>query len=420
MDPINDTSNDLDALVDDLVTGRRRFHELKSLSPEDAATVRRRTLSKLKEADLEHIGHYSLDAERASTRHCENFMGVAQVPMGITGPIKIQGEHVDSDEEVYVPLATTEGALIASISRGCRALREAGGAVVRVDDVGMTRAPVFRTSGIEETRRFLDWIEEHRERIREVVEGTSRFLKLQDIRPQTFGSSVYLRFKFSSGDAMGMNMATIACDRAVRGLIEPETGVTCVALSGNFCVDKKPSAVNFIEGRGKRVFAEVVLDEQVLRTCLKTNAGSMLEVQYRKNMLGSIAAGAMGFNAHYANVLAAFFIATGQDLAQVAEGAMGVTCVEARGPEGLYFSVFMPDLPLGAVGGGTSLATQREALDVLGISPRDDQPGWASMRMAEIIGATVLAGELSLMAAFTSGDLARAHERLGRGRSEAT
>ena len=412
---MSDQRPDLDTLVDDLVEGRRRFHELASLEPEEAAEVRRRTLSRLKDTSLDHIGSFSLDAERASTRHCENFMGVAQVPMGVTGPLKILGEHVTEDEEVFVPLATTEGALIASISRGCRAVREAGGAIVRVDDVGMTRAPVFRTDGIEETRRFIGWVEDHEDEIRELVEGTSRFLKLQRVRPQTFGSSVYLRFQFSSGDAMGMNMATIACDRAVRDLIEPATGVPCVALSGNFCVDKKPSAVNFLEGRGKRVFAEVVLERPVLERVLKTRAESLLEVQYRKNMLGSIAAGAMGFNAHYANVLAAFFIATGQDLAQVAEGAMGVTCVEARGDEGVYMSVFLPDLPLGAVGGGTGLATQREALAVLGITPREDEPGWAAMRMAEIVAATVLAGEISLMAAFTSGDLARAHQRLGRG-----
>ncbi len=417
MDPIQGKTDNLDALVDDLVAGRRRFHELKALSAEDAATVRRRTLARMKDTSLEHIGYFSLDAARASSRHCENFMGVAQIPMGITGPIKVRGEHVDADEDIYVPLATTEGALIASISRGGRALREAGGAVVQVDDVGMTRAPVFRTSGIEETRRFVAWVAEHEAEIRAVVEGTSRYLKLQGIRPQTIGSTVYLRFAFSSGDAMGMNMATIACDRVVRQLIEPETGVTCVALSGNFCVDKKPSAVNFLEGRGKRVFAEAVLDGNTLRHCLKSDAASMIEVQYRKNMLGSIAAGAMGFNAHYANVLAAFFIATGQDLAQVAEGAMGVTCVEARGPEGIYVSVFMPDLPLGAVGGGTALETQREALAVLGITPRSDDPGWASMRLAEILGATVLAGEISLMAAFTSGDLASAHERLGRGKT---
>ena len=409
---------DLEVLVDEIVGGRRRLHQLSpELGAEKAAEVRRRALAKMKQASLDNVGQYSLDAERAASRHCENFIGIAQIPMGITGPIKIRGEHVDSDEEIYVPLATTEGALIASANRGCRALREAGGAVVRVDDVGMTRAPVFRSSGIAQTREFLSWVGDHDDEIRTVVEGTSRFLKLRAIRPQAFGSTVYLRFLFASGDAMGMNMATIACDRVVRELIEPATGVTCVALSGNFCVDKKPSAVNFLEGRGKRVFAEVELDGTVLGRCLKSDAKSLLEVQYRKNMLGSIAAGAMGFNAHYANVLGAFFIATGQDVAQVAEGAMGVTCIEPRGEDGVYASVFMPDLPLGAVGGGTALATQREALSLLGIEARPDEPGWAAMRLAEILGATVLAGEISLLAAFTSGDLASAHERLGRGKS---
>jgi hydroxymethylglutaryl-CoA reductase (NADPH) len=409
---------DFEALVDDIVDGRRRLHQLSGeLSAEEQAEVRRRALERMKSAALEHIGHFSLDAERAASRHCENFIGIAQIPLGITGPIRVRGEHVDPEEEIYVPLATTEGALIASTNRGCRAIREAGGAVVRVDDIGMTRAPVFRTSGIAETRDFIRWVAEHENEIRDVVEGTSRFLKLQAVRPQAFGSSIYLRFRFASGDAMGMNMATIACDRVVRDLIEPATGATCVALSGNFCVDKKPSAVNFLEGRGKRVFAEVELDGDVLAKCLKSNAQSLAEVQYRKNMLGSIAAGAMGFNAHYANVLAAFFIATGQDLAQVVEGAMGVTCIEPRGDDGVYASVFMPDLPLGAVGGGTALATQREALALLGIEARDDEPGWAAMRMAEILGATVLAGEISLLAAFTSGDLASAHERLGRGKA---
>jgi hydroxymethylglutaryl-CoA reductase (NADPH) len=148
---------------------------------------------------------------------------------------------------------------------------------------------------------------------------------------------------------------------------------------------------------------------------LKSNAGALIDVQYRKNLLGSIAAGAMAFNAHYANVLAAFFVATGQDVAQVAEAAMGVTCVEPRGPEGVFASVYLPDVPLGVVGGGTGLATQKEALALLGVAPVEGQPGAGSMRLGEILGATILAGELSLLAAFTSGDLAGAHERLGRG-----
>jgi hydroxymethylglutaryl-CoA reductase (NADPH) len=366
-------------------------------------------------ATLEMVGQYGLDAARASSRHCENFIGATQIPLGVTGPLKIRGRWVNETEVLYVPMATTEGALVASVNRGCRAIRDAGGAVTRVEDVGITRAPVFRSSGIEETQVFLGWVRDNEDEIRRVCEATSGHLKLLDIKPQTFGSSVYLRFRFATGDAMGMNMATIACDRAVRDLIEPATGVQCVALSGNYCVDKKPSAVNFLEGRGKKIYAEVNLDAATLAKALKTDARSLVEVQYRKNLMGSIAAGSMGYNAHFANVLAAVFTATGQDVAQVVEGAMGVTAVELRGSDGVFASVYLPDVPVGVVGGGTALGPQKEALSMLGVAPRPDEPGAGSLRFAEILGATVLAGELSLLAAFTSGDLAGAHERLGRG-----
>ncbi len=417
MDPIKRKLGEHERLVREIVEGERRLHELPAdLPPERAAEIRRQAMTELKRVAWKHTAYFSLDAARASSRHCENFIGVTQVPLGITGPLVVRGEWVDAEEEIYVPLATTEGALVASVNRGCRALREAGGAVARVDDVGVTRAPVFRASGIEEARRFLAWVRDNEPRIRELSESTSRYLKLMDIRAQILGRSIYLRFRFESGDAMGMNMATIACDRVVKELIEPATGVSCVALSGNYCSDKKPSAINFLEGRGKRIYAEVTLDGAILKRCLKTDARALVEVQYRKNLLGSIAAGAMGFNAHYANVLAAFFIATGQDAAQVVEGAMGVTCVEPSGPEGVFASVYLPDVPLGVVGGGTGLDTQKEALALLGAAPSDKQPGAGALRLAEILGATVLAGEISLLAAFTSGDLAGAHERLGRGK----
>ena len=405
----------LEELIDDVANGDLRLHEVADgLTADEAAEVRREGIARRTGVELDHIGRYSLDSERASRRNCENFIGAAQIPIGVTGPISVRGTVIQPDEEIYVPLATTEGALVASINRGCRALRECGGAIVRVEDVGMTRAPVFQTSGVEESERFVEWVREHTDEIARIAESTSNFLKLIEIRPQYFGSTVYLRFRFSSGDAMGMNMATIACDRIVRGYIEPESGVSCIALSGNFCVDKKPSAVNFIEGRGKRIFAELTLDGTVLKNCLKTSSRALVEVQYRKNLLGSIAAGALGYNAHFANILSAFFVATGQDVAQVVEGSMGVTCIEPRGPEGVYASVYLPDAPIGAVGGGTMLETQRECLSMLGIKADRERPGEAVTRLGEILGATILAGELSLMAAFTSGDLAGAHEKLGR------
>ncbi len=406
----------IDDLVDEIVQGRRRLHDLPGdLTAEDAAQIRRRAIERISGADLERVGDYGIDAAQAASRHCENFIGATQIPLGIAGPFRVLGTRVGADEEIYVPMATTEGALIASVNRGARAIRRSGGAVVRVEDIGMTRAPAFRTSGIEATNHFLNWVDDNRDEIQSVCEATSGHLRLLEIKPQVIGSSVYLRFRFATGDAMGMNMATIACDRVVRDLIEPATGVPCIALSGNYCVDKKPSAINFLEGRGKRIYAEATLDSSVLEEVLKTRASSLIEVQYRKNLLGSIAAGAMGFNAHIANVLAAVFLATGQDVAQVVEGAMGVTCIEPTDDDSVFASVYLPDVPLGVVGGGTALAPQREALDIMSARTREGDPGGGAIRLAEILGATVLAGELSLLAAFTSGDLAGAHERLGRG-----
>jgi hydroxymethylglutaryl-CoA reductase (NADPH) len=406
-------------LARDLATGARGFHQLPlDLDPDVAASVRRRAAVLRAHAEgraitLEHVGGYTLDAARAASQHCENFAGAAQIPLGLVGPLLVRGDEMPF--EVLVPMATTEGALLASVNRGCRAITAAGGALAWSEEVGMTRAPVFRVDGIEQARRLLTWLEENAERVRRHAEGTSRFLRLLEIRPQVLGgTTVFLRFRFATGDAMGMNMVTIACDRVVRELIEPETGVRCVALSGNYCVDKKSSQVNFQLGRGRRIVAEVVLPRAVLERTLKTEAGALVEVTLRKNLHGSIAAGAMGFNAQFANVLAALFVATGQDLAHVVEGAMGLTHFEERAEGAVYASVTMPDVPLAAIGGGTALATQREALALLGVTPDPERPGAAVRRLAEVTGAVVLAGELSLMAAFTSNDLARAHERLAR------
>jgi len=401
-------------IVQALVDGRMRFHELPPEVPAlEATAIRREAVARITGTQLDTIARFSFDAATAASRHCENLIGAAQIPMGIVGPLTVHGDFIDG--EVLVPMATTEGALLASINRGCAAIRLAGGASVHVEDVGMTRAPVFRSRSQREARAFLSWVTEHETEIRDVAESTSRFLKMTGLRPYIFGTTIFLRFRFTTGDAMGMNMATIACDRVVRDLIEPQTGIPCIALSGNYCVDKKAASVNFSEGRGKRVHADVVLDAAILRDVLKTDSRSLVEVQYRKNLLGSIAAGAMGYNAHFANVLSAFFIATGQDPAHVVGGSTGVTCIEPRENGAVYASIFLPDLPLGATGGGTALGTQAEALRILGVVPDAERPGHAAMRLAEILGAAVLAGELSLMAAFTSSDLARAHLRLGRG-----
>ena len=213
---------------------------------------------------------------------------------------------------------------------------------------------------------------------------------------------MWLRFRFNTGQAMGMNMVTIAVDRAVK-LIVTKLKVRCVALSGNMCVDKKPSWLNVIEGKGKRVWAEVVLAEKTIKKVLKTTAAEMVEVNYRKNLLGSVVAGSMGGNAHVANVIAAMFIACGQDAAHVAE-VTGITTMELVGKD-VYASVYLPELPIGTVGGGTKLPDQKQYLGWLGGDVKT---------VAGVMGAAVLAGEISLIAALAEGSLAQAHARLGR------
>lgn len=398
--------------VEALADNRVGLHRLPADMPlKRAVTLRRKALEHRCGISLQATGEYTLDESRA---HCENMIGATQVPLGVVGPLVLKGEYSDP-EPVYVPLATSEGALLASVARGCRALVASGGVTVRVEDIGITRAPVLKTRGIVHSQQVLTWVNTHYELIRESCESGSRFLRLQEILPCVVGSTIYLRFRFHCGDAMGMNMATIACDRVIRQLIEPSTGAVCISVSGNLCTDKKSAAINTLHGRGKRIFAEAHISQETLGAVLKTRAELMCEVQYRKNMLGSAMAGAVGFNAHHANMLAAFYLACGQDIAQVAESAAGITCIEPGEKGSLYASIMLPDTPLATVGGGTSLSTQREALALMGIIPGQRAPGHDALRLAEILGAVVLAGELSVLAAQAVHHLASAHQQLGRG-----
>ena len=321
--------------------------------------------------------------------------------MVIIAQLKVQSEKLKV-KSYYIPLATTEGALVASVSRGCKAMSQSGGAKTVVEDMGMTRAPVFKVAGIEQGQKLIAWAEKNFEKLGEVTEATSQHLKLLEIKPWMAGRNVWLRFRFDTGEAMGMNMVTIGVDQAVK-LIEKQLKIECVSLSGNMCVDKKPSWLNVIEGRGKRVWAEVILGRDVVRKVLKTTPEAMVEVNYRKNLLGSAVAGSMGGNAHVANVIAAMFIATGQDAAHIAE-VTGVTTLEMESKD-LYASIYLPGLPVGVVGGGTKLPDQKQYLGWLGGDVKT---------VVGVMGAAVLAGEISLIAALAEGSLARAHARLGR------
>ncbi|AEF97019.1 hydroxymethylglutaryl-CoA reductase (NADPH) [Methanotorris igneus] len=401
-----------DEIVEKMIKGEIKPYQLESMFDAKKATeIRRRFIEKVTNTTFGYIDKYSIDEEMAMKKNIENMIGAIQIPLGFAGPLKINGEYAKG--EFYIPLATTEGALVASVNRGCSVITKCGGATVRVIADKMTRAPVIKTNSVVDAIRLRDWIKENFEKIKEVAESTTRHGKLIDINPILIvGRYVYPRFVYKTGDAMGMNMVTIATEKACNFIEEElkKEGITVhtVALSGNACVDKKPSGINLIEGRGKSIVAEVFLKEGYVQKYLKTTSKAIEQVNMYKNLIGSAISNSMGFNAHYANIIGAIFLATGQDEAHIVEGSLGITVAEAT-EGGLYFSVTLPDVPIGTVGGGTRVETQRECLEMLGCYGSDK-----ALKFAEIVGGAVLAGELSLLGALAAGHLAKAHAELGR------
>ena len=403
-------ATDPDALAERVREGDLRLHELEDHTDhETAAEARRRLLEAETDADVDTIGDYAFEAEQADTA-IENMIGAAQIPMGVAGPVRVAGGAADG--EFYLPLATTEGALLASVNRGLSVIATAGGSDARVTESGMTRAPVFRVAGVAEAQEVVSWVDENADRLREAAESTTNHGELLDVDTYVVGDSVYLRFVYDTKDAMGMNMATIATREAAE-IVEDETAASLVALSGNLCSDKKPAAINAVEGRGRSVTADVTIPRETVEDRLHTTPAAIEEANTRKNLVGSAKAGSLGFNAHAANVVAAAFLATGQDAAQVVEGSNAITTIEAR-EDALYASVSLASLEVGTVGGGTKLPTQSEALDVLGLRGGGDPAGSNADALAEIIAVSALAGELSLLAALASRHLSSAHADLGR------
>jgi len=389
-----------------------KLHEFEKIygDANKAAEARRQYLEKVVGVKLENIGKTIIDFNTVVGRNIENVIGAVQIPVGVAGPLLVKGDYANG--YFYIPLATTEGALVASVNRGAKFITESGGARVKVLKDGMARAPLFRLPSLIDAVEFVEWVTQHFEELKKAAESTTRHGKLKEVQPFIVGNYVWLRLVFSTGDAMGMNMVTIASDAVAKYIQQHFPKAKLVALSGNMCVDKKANAVNFLLGRGKTVVAETVVKREILER-LGITAEDVHEVNVRKNLIGSALAHSYGFNAHFANIIAAIFIATGQDVAQVVESSMGITSTEPR-DEGLYISVFLPSLEVGTVGGGTGLPTQREALALLGVAGSGNPPGTNALKFAEIIAAAVLAGELNLLIALARNELASAHQRLGR------
>ncbi len=370
--------------------------------------LRRKALEKELRVKLSHVGNYSLNAEVASTKNCENMIGTTQVPLGIAGPLKLKSGEL-SARNYYIPLATTEGTLVASVNRGCKAIFESNGANVYSYKVGATRGPVFYTGNLKNERKLYKWVKENEDKIRRIAEKTSKHLKFKKLKLEGLGNYAFIRFSFDTGDAMGMNMATIAA-QAITELIEKETGIKSLSLAGNYDVDKKASWLNFINHRGIKAWAEVVLSEKILKEILKTDSEKLFDVWLAKCMIGSAMSGSLGFNAHFANVIAAFNIATGQDPAHVVEGSLGITTMKVMPDKSLYTSVYLPSLMLGIIGGGTGLSTQKEAINLLKLDKKR-----SVLELAEVVAGSVLAGEISLLSSLAENSLVKAHKELARG-----
>ncbi len=415
---------DEEELINKMKNKEIQFHEVEKYTNGDinkATKLRLRFIEEVTNTKLDNIGYYSMDMAVTAARNIENSIGCASLPLGIAGPIKVNGEVAQG--EYYLPLATTEGALVASVNRGCTIITKSGGATVRVIKNLMARAPamkILEPPFIENARKLINWVQDQLKSLKQIFLDVDPFAALQEIQTWIVGRTIFLRFLVFPADAMGMNMITTGSEKACL-YIAQQAPVKCqlVATSGNMCVDKKASALNYILGRGKTVQAEVILKKDLIEQVLKTTAEAMVEIVYRKIYLGSGQAAAYGMNSHVANIIAAMFIATGQDPAQVVEASMGIVSAEII-DEDLYFSLTLPSLEIGTTGGGTHLPTQKEALSIMDCYGyyKNRPPGTKSQKFGEIITSAALAGEISLCAALAAGHLASAHERLGRGKKK--
>ncbi|EGC37571.1 hydroxymethylglutaryl CoA reductase [Dictyostelium purpureum] len=344
---------------------------------------------------------------------CENIIGYIPIPIGVAGPILLDGKLVS------IPMATTEGCLVASTHRGAKAITKSGGAKSVVLQNGMTRAPVCRLPSAVKAAELKQWIEnqENFYQVASAFNSTSRFARLKNIKVVIAGRLVYLRFKSSTGDAMGMNMVSKGVEKAMEVISEYFPELEVLSLSGNVCTDKKPSAINWLEGRGKSVVAEAVISGDIVRDVLKTTVDSLVSLNVDKNLIGSAMAGSIGgFNAHASNIVTALYIATGQDPAQNVESSNCITLMESiNNGKDLYISVTMPSIEVGTVGGGTHLPAQAACLDLLKIRGANvERPGANSEQLSRVVAAAVLSGELSLMSALAAGHLVRSHLKHNR------
>eukprot|EP00088_Acartia_fossae_P025816 TRINITY_DN2659_c0_g1_i1.p1 TRINITY_DN2659_c0_g1~~TRINITY_DN2659_c0_g1_i1.p1 ORF type:complete len:806 (+),score=231.58 TRINITY_DN2659_c0_g1_i1:171-2420(+) len=395
-------------------------HQLEKIlnNPFRGVEVRRQVIGNQGKSPLVRRALHSLpykhyDYKLVMGACCENVVGYMPVPVGVVGPLNLDNNMV------HIPMATTEGCLVASTNRGCRALKDCGVTTAITYD-GMSRGPVVRFPSIARATEVMKWLEtkENFDTVKKHFDSTSRFARLQRLHMRLAGRQLFIRFVAKSGDAMGMNMLSKATEFSLRRLLDIFPDMEVVSLSGNLCTDKKPAAINWVEGRGKSVVAEAVVPAHVVKSVLKTSTSALVDLNISKNLVGSsMAASIGGFNAHAANIITAVYIATGQDAAQNVGSSNCITLMEPWGRDGedLYITCTMPSIEVGTVGGGTVLPAQSACLEMLGVKgPHPTNPGENASQLARIVCGAVLAGELSLMSALAAGHLVRSHLRHNR------
>lgn len=376
-----------------------------------AVAVRRAVVSRLSETknlETSKLPYLHYDFDRVLGACCENVVGYIPIPIGLAGPLVIDGKPF------YIPMATTEGCLVASAMRGCKAVNAGGGVTTVLTHDGMTRGPCVQFTNLKRAGEAKLWLdsEEGQSLMKKAFNSTSRFARLQHIKTAIAGTLLFIRFSTTTGDAMGMNMISKGVEFSLKFMVE-ECGfedMEVISVSGNYCSDKKPAAINWIEGRGKSVVAEAIVPGDVVRSVLKSDVNALVELNISKNLIGSAMAGSIGgFNAHAANLLTAVYLATGQDPAQNVESSNCMTLM--KNVDGnLQISVTMPSIEVGTIGGGTILEPQGAVLDLLGVrGPHPTNPGENARQLAKIIASGVLAAELSLCAALAAGHLVQSH-----------
>nr|AQT00803.1 hydroxymethylglutaryl-CoA reductase [Osmanthus fragrans] len=402
-------------IIKSVVEGKTPSYSLESKLGDTrrAAALRREALQRISGKSLTGLPLEGFDYDAILGQCCEMPVGYVQIPVGIAGPLLLDGR------EFSVPMATTEGCLVASTNRGCKAIYVSGGASSVVFRDAMTRAPVVRFGTAKRAADLKFFLEDplNFEALSLVFNSSSRFARLQSIKCAIAGKNLYIRFSCGTGDAMGMNMVSKGVQNVMDFLHKEFPDMDVIGISGNYCSDKKPAAVNWIEGRGKSVVCEAIIKEDVVKKVLKTNVESLVELNMLKNLTGSAMAGALGgFNAHASNIVSAIFIATGQDPAQNIESSHCITMMEAvNGGKDLHISVTMPSIEVGTVGGGTQLASQSACLNLLGVKGASKEaPGSNARQLATIVAGAVLAGELSLMSALAAGQLVKSHMKYNR------